>query len=394
MRRLRVLLVTPFSPVRSHDHAAGDISLPFCSALADRVDLHVFAADHVESVVECEQGSNSFKVHGSISVARPQLWRRLAPYPYRLRLAWDRDHTRRVRELVDELAPDILHVEYIQPAELLLGPKMRVPLTVTFHDVTHRVVAAEVGREARVTRRAYLRWEYVLMRRLERRATTRAAQTFCFSERDALVLRGLGGFATRVSLGINESAYTWRSSGQRTILFAGALWRHPNQMSAEFLAREVLPLVRQRHPDVQLKIVGARPAAAVVALGELPGVTVVANVPDLDREFSLAAMTLAPSMVEAGVLLKSLRPMAMGAPVVLNDHSAAPIRGLVPGQHALVANSAEATAEAIIALLENEALARSLGQNGSTLVRSNFSWSACADQYVRAWNEVMDQHRS
>ena len=45
--------------------------------------------------------------------------------------------------------------------------------------------------------------------------------------------------------------------------------------SAEFLAHDVMPRLRWRHPQARLQIVGARPEPRLMALSGLPGIDVI-----------------------------------------------------------------------------------------------------------------------
>jgi glycosyltransferase involved in cell wall biosynthesis len=150
-----------------------------------------------------------------------------------------------------------------------------------------------------------------------------------------------------------------------------------------------MPLVRQSVPDAELRIFGARPTAAVRALDTEPGVTIVGEVDDYDDEFRRAGVSLAPAMVDAGLLMKAIRAMAMGCPVVLNSASAGPIVGLTPGMHALVGDSTGELATRVVELMQDSAKARKLGEAGKGLVRAHFSWDRTAAVYRDAFNRLL-----
>ena len=80
-------------------------------------------------------------------------------------------------------------------------------------------------------------------------------------------------------------------------------------------------------PDVRLRIVGARPGAEVKRLGDRSRVDVVGWVESLDSEVRSASVVACPTEFGGGVLMKFLRALALGAPSVVDESSAAVIWG-------------------------------------------------------------------
>lgn len=283
-----------------------------------------------------------------------------------------------------------MHVEYLQPAEAALTVKGPL-ISTTWHDVTHRVASVEAENEPGAARAAYVRWEAMLLRRVERRLALRADTSFVFSGRDRSEVEALGGEATVVNMGLPGTQVAWDPEAARDLVFAGALWRRPNVLTARFLVDEVMPHVWQEEPTAKLRIVGARPGPEVMVLSADPRVEVHADVSDLDQYLASAAVNLAPTVVEAGVLLKALRAMAIGAPVLLNSRSAEPIDGLVAGTHALVADDPKAIASDVVRLLRDTRRAASIGQAGRELMLSRYSWASYADTLVARWKECLER---
>ena len=61
-----------------------------------------------------------------------------------------------------------------------------------------------------------------------------------------------------------------------TILFAGTFAHLPNRDAARWLAGEIMPAIRRRHPAAQLRLVGSAPPREVLDLAG-PGVEVIAD---------------------------------------------------------------------------------------------------------------------
>src|SRR5262249_47011580 len=89
-------------------------------------------------------------------------------------------------------------------------------------------------------------------------------------------------------------------------VFVGALDYRPNVEAARWFCRGVWPQLRRREPGLTLALVGRRPAPAVEALAEVPGVEVVGQVPDVRPYVARAAVAVVPLRIARGVQNKVL----------------------------------------------------------------------------------------
>ena len=383
---MRVLLITPYSPLEQHDHAASDIALPLVQALAPFMDLHVYAPGQRNgSLKSWRDGDVTY--HSGSPVPQTRL-NRLGIYPYAARESWSRQSTREVNTLVGDLRPDILHAEYFQAAEPLLGSKVLVPTSITLHDVT---VDAPVSPRSEISRRSYWlqRLERVKTKRTMGAIVSKIDALFVRSENEKRKVRRAGGIVEVAPVGLNFQTEGWLGDRPHVAAFGGAMWRWENEATADYLARQVMPLVRQIVPDAELRIFGARPSASVRALEGMHGTTVVGEVADYDDEFRRAGVTLAPTMVDPGLLMKAIRAMAIGCPVVLNSASSSPIVGLKPGVHALVGDSPSEFASHVAELMQDRGRANQLGQAALGLVTDQFSWERAVEVYRRVFEKLI-----
>jgi glycosyltransferase involved in cell wall biosynthesis len=132
-------------------------------------------------------------------------------------------------------------------------------------------------------------------------------------------------------------------------------------------------LLRDKRPSVRLSIVGADPSAAILRLGDLPGVTVTGSVPDVRPHVTRAALTVAPLRIARGTQNKILEAMAMGVPVVCSTVASGGVDA-VPDEHLLTADTPEDTAAAILHVLENATERDRLARTGRERVLSHHAW--------------------
>jgi len=171
------------------------------------------------------------------------------------------------------------------------------------------------------------------------------------------------------------------------LLFLGGFRHPPNIAAVEFLAREVMPVLAQRAPQIVLEVVGSNPPDSILALAA-PNIRIVGQVPDLDPVFSRARVFVAPLFAGAGMKGKVLETISRGVPSVLSAIAAEGV-GLTPGSDHLQARSAEEWASAIEALHGDAALWQRLRDNALAIARTRYGFEA-GREMTREWLAKVD----
>ncbi|MCC7359067.1 MAG: glycosyltransferase [Anaerolineales bacterium] len=224
------------------------------------------------------------------------------------------------------------------------------------------------------------RWLSVWRRRQQERAYLRLAELVVVrSARDARWLAGQGAAAlvlppvahTRAFLNIPPEL-----SRPGRVLFVGALDRARNQAAARWLVEAVWPRVRAACPSAALRLVGARPPPALLALSARAGVTATGYVPDLAAEYAAARVVAAPLLGEAGALNKVLDGLAAARPVVATRAANAGVGA--PPAALTAADEPRAFAQAVIHLLTDDAAWARQSEAARAFARASFDWEAAA----------------
>jgi hypothetical protein len=175
------------------------------------------------------------------------------------------------------------------------------------------------------------------------------------------------------------------------ISFVGRMDYFPNQQAMRFFCDEVFPLIRRQRPAATLAIVGAEPSAEIRRLGEREGITVSGTVPDVRDHVRRSAVNVAPLTIARGTQNKILECMAMGVPVVASPQAAAGVDA-VPGQHLLVAASAEDYATSLLALMSDPAARQALGAAGRSRVETHHSWASSMARLDRIIEDCLQRY--
>jgi glycosyltransferase involved in cell wall biosynthesis len=158
------------------------------------------------------------------------------------------------------------------------------------------------------------------------------------------------------------------------VSFVALLSWGPNVDAAVWFCTKVWPQVVAAMPEARLQLVGRGPAPAVRALSG-PTVEVTGTVPDLEPWYARTRVAVAPLQAGGGSRLKILEALAAARPVVATSIGAEGLEDLI-GRGVVAADDPAATAEAVLALLEDPARSHELGLRGADAVAADHSWEA------------------
>jgi glycosyltransferase involved in cell wall biosynthesis len=167
-----------------------------------------------------------------------------------------------------------------------------------------------------------------------------------------------------------------------TLVFTGNYDYAPNVDAALYLAREVLPAVRQSVPEARLQLVGNAPPPELQVLAS-DHIVVTGRVDDMRPYLARATVYACPLRFGAGIKNKVLEALALGCPVVATPLSADGIA--VRDGHDIVLAGHDEFAQQVVMMLNNTALRASLSANGRALIEARYQWSQVADAYERLY---------
>ncbi|BAM00830.1 glycosyltransferase family 4 protein [Caldilinea aerophila] len=342
-------------------------------------------------------------VHSLLNSARALL----GPTPLQASYSWNPRLMTHIREALQKLHVDAVHVEHLRGSRYAVGVRTflnnavlpaRPPIiwdsvdsiSYLFEQAvqTSRTLRSRLitGIELERTRRH----EAWLVGQFERTLVTSALDRAAFvGLLNEYLPEALPALAERIEVipnGVDLERFAFRDPLERppaTIIFSGKMSYHANVTAALHLVNDVMPLVWAQRPDVQVWIVGRDPTAEVRKLAEghpplpsgQPRVVVTGAVPNMAEYIQAATIAVAPLLYGAGIQNKALEALACGTPVVAT-HQATAALNVVSGRELLIADGAEAFAQALLTLLADPALRARLGTAGRRFVEEHHSWDA------------------
>ena len=196
----------------------------------------------------------------------------------------------------------------------------------------------------------------------ERRAIKLARKSFVCSDvdRDYLATRWrLPGVVTLPNA-VSIPAEYGTEPDSRSLLLVATYAYGPNIIAADFLLKDVWPLVREACPDARLIVAGNKPER-IPSFAERPeGVEFTGFVPDLKLLYRRAAIVCCPILSGGGTRIKILEASAHGKAVVSTVVGAEGLE-LRDGVEIILRDGARAFADGCIELLRDPPQREALG---------------------------------
>ena len=164
----------------------------------------------------------------------------------------------------------------------------------------------------------------------------------------------------------------------KDLLFVGNFWHMPNVDAMVVFCELIFPLILQKRPDIKVKIAGDN-APPGLKRYQSESIQFLGHVPDLAPLLRSARISIAPLRYGAGMKGKIGEALSWGLPVVTTTIGAEGMN-LVDGEHALIADSPAAFAEAVLRAYEDEALWTKLSHNGPLKVENNWGYEVVKDK--------------
>ncbi|HSE20213.1 MAG TPA: glycosyltransferase family 4 protein [Pyrinomonadaceae bacterium] len=305
-----------------------------------------------------------------------------SPLPYAILKYKSEAMTRAITETTSKDGFDVVVSDFLAPA-VNLPRDLQTPVVLFQHNVEAEIWRRHYEVQQNPLKRRYLYWQWRKMQRFERDACRRVDSVIAVSEADSKMMEREYGVAKvyDIPTGVDVDFFK-RKNGAigrvNSLVFTGSMDWLPNQDAMRYFIDDILPIVRQRIPDVHLTIVGRNPYPSLIELAQRdPGITVTGRVDDVRGYIEEAVAFIVPIRIGGGTRLKIYEAMAMETPVISTTIGAEGLP-LHDSVHLRIADDPEAFAAAVVKVLSDSAFAARLGTSAAQLVRQNFGWSGVA----------------
>lgn len=383
---MRVLFVTPYVPSRIRVRPFNFIKS--LSALHD-ISLVSLLCDEYEQELVQDVARYCTSVD---LIPLPKLrsymnciWALPTFVPLRVAYYHSREFSEHIRYVIRKRSIDVVHGELVKvlPALRAVQAQENIPLLYDSVDCISSYLQQQWGAARNLLQKIFVYTELQKMRYYERQSLKKLDQVVITSSHDRDNLIALGGELKHIQVvpnGVDTEYFTPSTIPREvdSLVFCAKLDYYPNSQSILNFCREVLPLIWQHRPQVRLTIVGNNPPRSVIDLSTDRRITITGYVPDIRPYLANASVALSPLLIATGMQNKVLEALAMGAPIVATPISCRSLQ-VKNDTHLLMAEGAQAYADAVLKLLEDTQLAQNLGSAGRQYVEQYHSWASTAN---------------
>jgi glycosyltransferase involved in cell wall biosynthesis len=267
---------------------------------------------------------------------------------------------------------------YFPPVRQMAGFRK----VLNHHNCESAMAARRAAKEPNPLKKVYLWDQARKLRRLEARLCHEFDVNLAVSALDAATLQAIAPCAHfHVVENGTDTEYFHPSSEPpepSTLVFVGSLDWYPNLAGLNFLLQKVWPAVKNQRPGARLHLAGREPPPWLIHRAACdPQITLVPNPEDVRPWIHHAAVFACPVLDGGGTRLKILDALAMGKAVVSTTIGCEGLR-LTPGEHVLIADTAQDFAALVLGLMADEELRNALGFRGRAQVERFYNWQVIA----------------
>jgi glycosyltransferase involved in cell wall biosynthesis len=322
-------------------------------------------------------------------------WTRIRHLVSRLPIAVATDGSRVGRRLIAreiEQGTDVLVIDFPHAA-ILAWPPYACPSVMFTHNVEAEIFRRHAQVAGSALKRAIWRDQTRKMESYERSLLPRFTSVVAVAERDKAYFEreyGVDNVST-IPTGVDLEYFSFREGAALangdggTVVFTGSMDWMANIDGVEFFMDAVWPAISRARPAARCLIVGRSPPQGLVERARNRGLNwdFTGFVDDVRPFVQNAHVYVIPLRVGGGTRIKVYEAMAMGCPVVSTRIG---VEGLpVEHQrHYFEADSADAMASAVLALLDDRERRTRLAHEARRLVEANMS----ARRAAQAFEEI------
>ena len=295
---------------------------------------------------------------------------------YHIARFYTKSFTNKLEEILSNSQFDIIFVEslFLSSYAPIIRAHSNAKIILRAHNVEHSIWEGLADETPKGLKKWYLYKLAAQLKKYESTAVNDFDALITITEEDLDTFRNLGAtlpihtapfgmdFSSRVDEAPKEVNHAFH--------FGSMDWK-PNIQGVEWLTKEVWPVVRKSISNAKLILAGRNMPDSFRSDPE-KGIEVVGEVKSASEFLQRQGIMTIPIHSGSGMRVKAIEGMSAGLPTVSTTIGVCGL-DLVHRKHALIADSTDDFAKALVDLLRNKELANELAISGKNHIRNKFS---------------------
>lgn len=169
------------------------------------------------------------------------------------------------------------------------------------------------------------------------------------------------------------------------IVYTGTMNWKPNVDNVVWMAKEILPRVKERVPQVKFAVIGRNPSKRVKML-ESDNTTVSGEVEDIRAYMRRSKVSFIFSFSGSGKKIKLMELLSMGVPVICEPESLGGYGTMdIPGVIVIKRNETDKIVETIVRLISDTEVLSVLSRSASKAARASYDYRKIELEYAEVW---------
>jgi sugar transferase (PEP-CTERM/EpsH1 system associated) len=295
---------------------------------------------------------------------------------------------KRIEKLISQHQPALLYGQLIRVADYLRNSS--IPKAIDYQDVLSKGMQRRAEIAAWFMKPFYT-MEYKRLLRFEKQIFDDFDIKTIISKPDRdLIPHPLNSNIYIVPNGVDHDFFSPQDAEkQHDVVFTGNMAYPPNVNAAEFLVKEIMPIVWDKLPNARVMIAGATPDPRVKALSD-SRVFVSGWLDDIRQAYSSSRVFIAPMQIGTGLQNKLLEAMAMGLACITTPLANSALNA-VDGKEILIGADAYSLSDQIVALLSSQEQYKAVAEAGHEFVKSHYNWNSATGILEKAMSDLLMQ---
>lgn len=294
-------------------------------------------------------------------------------FPFQTEYFFTRKNKKAIEAVIDDFKPDIVVCQLIRMSKYLNSID-NVPKVIDYVDVLSKGLELRKSKASFLTR-PIINIEHKRVLRYEAEVSNQFDGILIITENDKNSLPIYDKSSVKVvPNGVLTDYFIANQTVPKDIdlLFVGNMSYPPNVDAVIFFTENIFPLIIKEKPHCKFYIVGSSPNIRIKKLAS-QNVIVTGWVEDIRPFYNRAKVFIAPMQLGTGLQNKILEAMSMSLPAVISSHAAKGISAN-PDVNIFISDSTKEFADKVFELLNDEKLAKDVGNKARKFVENNYDW--------------------
>jgi glycosyltransferase involved in cell wall biosynthesis len=306
--------------------------------------------------------------------------------PFQVNYFFNRKHKIEIEKLLVRFNPDILFCQLIRMSEY--AKDMEVAKVLDYMDAFSKGIQRRLEEQPFYLKKIFeLEYKRLLHYEAEIHKYFDASIIISNADKEVIPFQNEDNIAT-IRNGVNFEYFKPKPGivKEYDLAFTGNMSYPPNVSAVLYLYHEILPIIRQKLPEIKVLIAGANPISKIKELHSVNFV-VTGWVENINEYYAKSRIFIAPMLIGTGLQNKLLEAMAVELPCITSPLVNLSL-GAKENKEILIADSPTEFADYVVQLLENPDFANEVAKAGYRFVRQNFSWGSTTDQLNDIFQQV------